>query len=117
MRTVRFRVGQWPSLLAVKLEEDADGVRPVPVRSSVVTWVWSLLSPDRLALLRRMAGLDPMTRREVARLVGRSWRTVHRDLAILVEAGLVEETADGRVVCRIARIEIEIDLCDPPDEA
>lgn len=117
MRTVRYRVGWWPRILGEGLEEDADRIVPTAVYGTAIDLLWSRLSVDRLALLRRMAGLDPMTRREAARLVGRSWRTVHRDLAILVEAGLVEETADGRVVCRIARIEIEIDLCDPPDEA
>lgn len=115
MRTVRYRVGWWLTAWNVELGEDGDRIRPVPVPASIAHVVWQRLSPERLRLLRRLAKAGPVSRREAARLVGRPWRSVHRDLEVLTEAGLVGIEPDGRIAGRTGRIEIEIDLLDDPE--
>jgi predicted transcriptional regulator len=48
-------------------------------------------------ILKSMAGQGPMAIREVARRVNRDVRAVHSDVHVLLNAGLVERTDNGRV--------------------
>jgi predicted transcriptional regulator len=59
--------------------------------------LWKTLTPKRWTILKSMAGQAPMAIREIARRVDRDVRAVHSDLHLLLNAGLVERTDDGRV--------------------
>jgi len=65
---------------------------------SSVDLLWRVLTPRRWELLRAMAGQGPLAMREVARRVGRDVKGVHGDLHALLAAGLLDRTANGRVV-------------------
>ena len=65
---------------------------------SSVDLLWRVLTPRRWDLLRAMAGQGPLAMREVARRVGRDVKGVHGDPHALLDAGLLDRTADGRVV-------------------
>ena len=60
--------------------------------------LWKVLAPKRWQLLKAMTGQDPMTIREVARRVGRDVKAVHGDVRLLLKAGILDHTSDGRVV-------------------
>ena len=60
--------------------------------------LWKLLTAKRWELLKAVAGHDPMTIREVARLVGRDVKAVHSDVRALLDAGVLEHGEGGRRV-------------------
>jgi predicted transcriptional regulator len=59
--------------------------------------LWKTITPKRWALLKLMAGQGPMAIREIARRADRDVRAVHSDVHVLMNAGLVERSDDGRV--------------------
>ena len=69
-----------------------------------------ICAPKRLAILRAMAGGGPVSVREVARRVGRDVKSVHRDMAALVEAGLLDRSERGRMSCPYDGVRMEADL-------
>jgi predicted transcriptional regulator len=60
--------------------------------------LWKTLTPKRWALLKTMAGAGALAIREVARRVKRDVRAVHSDIHAVLKAGILDRTADGRVV-------------------
>ncbi len=59
--------------------------------------LWKTITPKRWAMLKMMAGRGPMAIREIARRADRDVRAVHSDVHVLMNAGLVEHSEDGRV--------------------
>ena len=59
--------------------------------------LWKTITPKRWLILKSMAGQGPMAIREIARRVDRDVRAAHSDVHVLLNAGLVERTDDGRV--------------------
>ena len=64
----------------------------------------------RWALLRAMVGQGPMTIRGLAREVGRDVKAVHGDVHALLDAGLVDRTAEGRVVFPYDAVHVDFEL-------
>lgn len=62
-----------------------------------VELLWQTLTPRRWDILRAMTGREPMSLRSVARLIGRDVKNTHADMRALIDAGLVEKTAEGQV--------------------
>lgn len=60
--------------------------------------LWTLLTAKRWDLLQAMTGQGPMTIREAARRVGRDVKAVHGDVHALLQAGLLDHTAEGRIL-------------------
>jgi predicted transcriptional regulator len=60
--------------------------------------LWQTLTRKRWELLQAMTGAGAMSIREVARRVGRDVKAVHGDVTALVTAGIVERTADGKIL-------------------
>lgn len=56
------------------------------------------LSPARWTLLRALREQGACSVYELARRLGRNYKNVHTDVAALLEAGLVERTAEGVAV-------------------
>lgn len=69
-----------------------------------------ICAPKRLAILRSMAGAGPLPVREVARRVGRDVKAVHRDMAALVNAGLLDRGEGGRMSFPYDGVRMEVDL-------
>ena len=55
------------------------------------------LTPARWTLLGRLREAGPLTIYELARRLARDYKNVHTDVARLIDLGLVERAADGRV--------------------
>jgi predicted transcriptional regulator len=54
-----------------------------------------VLAPSRLAIVKALAGQSALSIREVARRVNRDVQAVHRDVTTLINAGVIDRTADG----------------------
>ena len=72
--------------------------------------LWQTLTKKRWALLRAMVGQGPMTIRGLAREVGRDVKAVHGDVHALLNAGLVDRTAEGRVVLPYDAVHVDFEL-------
>lgn len=70
----------------------------------------STLSPKRLALMRALRQAGPMSVRALAGRLGRDYKSVHGDVALLSAAGLLERPARDRVSAPWNRIISEISL-------
>ncbi len=60
--------------------------------------LWKVLTAKRWELLKAMAGEGPMTLRGAARRVQRDVKAVHGDVHALLNAGVLERDARGRIV-------------------
>lgn len=72
--------------------------------------LWKVLTAKRWELLKAMAGKGPLTIREVARRVDRDVKGVHGDVHALIDAGLLDKTAQNRVVFPFSAIRVEFTL-------
>ena len=63
--------------------------------------LFRLLTPKRWELLETLQAEGPCGVRELARLLGRDVRRVHDDLSVLLEAGLVEKTEEGKLIVQV----------------
>ncbi len=59
--------------------------------------LWKVLTPKNWELLKVMTGAGPMSIREASRRVGRDVKAVHGDIHVLLKAGMLVRTDDGRV--------------------
>jgi predicted transcriptional regulator len=57
-----------------------------------------------------MAGAGPVTIREAARRLSRDVKAVHGDVHALLDAGIMQRTADGRVVFPFDAIRVDVML-------
>ena len=60
--------------------------------------LFKVLAGKRWELLRVMQGAGAITLREAARRAGRDVKAVHSDVHALLAAGILEKTADGRII-------------------
>ena len=60
-----------------------------------VELLWKTLTRKRWDLLHAMTGQGAMSIREAARRVGRDVKAVHGDVRALINAGVLDRTADG----------------------
>ena len=88
--------------------EAVDGAERIDFTS--VELLWRVLTPRRWDVLRAMAGQGPLAMREVARRVGRDVKGVHGDIHALLDAGLLDRTADGRVVFPYDAVHVDFTL-------
>jgi len=68
-----------------------------------------ILAPSRLAIVKALAGQGSLAIREVARRVERDVQAVHRDVTMLIDAGVVDRTDKG-IAFPYARIHFEFDV-------
>jgi len=72
--------------------------------------LFRLLTVKRWELIRALAGIGPVTIREAARQVGRDVKAVHGDVHALLNAGILQKTADGLVVFPFDAIRVDVML-------
>ena len=59
--------------------------------------LFSVISPKRWELIEHLQKLGAVSVRGLARALGRDMKRVHEDVTLLLEWGIVERTADGKV--------------------
>ena len=72
--------------------------------------LFRVLSPKRWELIERLQALGPTSVRGLARALERDVKRVHEDVASLIEVGLVEKTAGGKIHVPYAVIEADFAL-------
>ena len=72
--------------------------------------LWRTLSPKRWDVLKAMTGAGPLSLREVARRVQRDVKSVHADVHILLNAGLLDKTGDGKLVFPFDAVHVDFML-------
>ncbi len=60
--------------------------------------LWKVLTVKRWQLIEALTGAGPVTIRETARRVQRDVKAVHSDVHALLNTGLLDKTADGKIV-------------------
>jgi len=73
--------------------------------------MWRILNANRWAILKAMTGAGPLGLRELARRVQRDVKAVHTDTRILLRAGVIDRTGDGKLLFpyRHVRMQCELD--------
>ena len=69
-----------------------------------------VLTPNRWALLRALRSRGPSSIRALAQALGRDYRGVHADVAVLVDAGLIERDDGGSISVPWSRVTAEMAL-------
>jgi predicted transcriptional regulator len=69
--------------------------------------MWKTLTAKRWELIKSMAGAGPMSIREAARRVKRDVKSIHGDVQVLLDAGVLDRTEDGRVVLPYDEIHVD----------
>lgn len=72
--------------------------------------LFRVLSPKRWELLERLQSLGATSVRGLARALERDVKRVHEDVGVLIEVGLIEKTAGGKVHVPYAVIEADCAL-------
>ena len=75
-----------------------------------VELLWKVLTVKRWDLLKVMTGQGEMSIREVARQLSRDVKAVHGDVQALLKAGVLERTADGRVIFPYDAVHVDFTL-------
>ena len=69
--------------------------------------LWQVLTAKRWELLKALCGGGPMSIREAARRVERDVKAVHGDVSALLDAGVLNRTADGRIEFPFDAVKVE----------
>jgi predicted transcriptional regulator len=72
--------------------------------------LFRLLTAKRWQLIRALIGAGPLTIREAARRVNRDVKAVHGDVHALLNAGVLQKTANGLVVFPFDAIRVDVML-------
>ncbi|MDB5360856.1 MAG: hypothetical protein JWO51_2153 [Rhodospirillales bacterium] len=75
-----------------------------------VELLWQTLTRKRWELLKAMTGQGAMTIRAVARRVERDVKAVHGDVHALLDAGVLDRTADGKVIFPFDAVHVDFML-------
>lgn len=72
--------------------------------------LWRVLTAKRWELLKALCGAGPVSIREAARRVTRDVKAVHGDVTALLEAGVLNRVADGRIEFPYETVKVEFML-------
>lgn len=81
---------------AIRSAEAGEGIEATPsIEFASYEDMHKVLTPVRLAIAKVLMGQGALPIREVARRLGRDVQAVHGDVTTLVNAGVIDRTADG----------------------
>jgi predicted transcriptional regulator len=110
MATVTVGVSSTEDTKARALAAFGGEMQGAVISFSTAELLWRVITPKRWEVLRVMAGAGPIAIREVARRVGRDVKSVHGDVQALLRAGVVDRSADGRVLFPYNAIHVDFVL-------
>jgi predicted transcriptional regulator len=110
MKTVTLQVAKTESVK--RRAQDAFKGKKQGARISFATpeLLFRMLTAKRWDLIRALAGAGAMTIRGVARRVGRDVKAVHGDIRMLLDAGVLRKTEDGRIVFPFDAVHVDVML-------
>jgi predicted transcriptional regulator len=86
------------------------GEREAHIAFATPELLWQVLTAKRWELLKALCGAGRVSIREAARRVGRDVKAVHGDVKTLLDAGLLNRTADGGIEFPFQAIRVEFVL-------
>lgn len=72
--------------------------------------LWKILAPNRMAVLKTLAGSEPLALREIARRVSRDVKAVHTDVQMLLKAGILEKNEADKIIFGYDAIHVDFML-------
>lgn len=75
-----------------------------------VELLWQVLTAKRWEILKAMTGAGALSIREIARRVERDVKAVHADVHALLNAGVISQTPEGRMVFPYDAIHVDFVL-------
>ena len=75
-----------------------------------VELLWQTMTAKRWELLKAMTGQAAMSMRDAARRVGRDVKSVHGDIHVLLDAGVLDREEDGRIVFPFDAVHVDFTL-------
>lgn len=72
--------------------------------------LWTVMTPGRWAMISALAGREPMSQRAVARLLDRDVKNVHGDVHALLNAGILDQTADGQILFPYEAVRVDFTI-------
>jgi predicted transcriptional regulator len=70
----------------------------------------SVMSPKRLQLLRQLRSEGASSIRALSGALQRDYKSVHGDVTLLADAGLIERSKDGKIAVTWDKVNAELDL-------
>lgn len=112
MNTVVLEVRSLSQTLAdaSRAMEAGRGDREARIAFATPELLWQVLTAKRWELLKTMCGAGPMSIRETARRAKRDVKAVHGDVTALLEAGVLQRTAEGGVEFPFDAVKVEFML-------
>lgn len=93
---------------------DGEDVReqPAEIAFESMDTLLAVLTPNRWRLLKALKTEGPVSIRRLSQVVGRDYRGVHADASALLDVGLVEKNADGKILVGWDRITAEMQITE-----
>lgn len=112
MSTVVLEVRSLADTLADAARVMQTGIAEPETRIGFATpeLLWQVLTAKRWELLKALCGAGPVSIREAARRVGRDVKAVHGDVTALLNAGILERSAEGGVEFPFDAVKVEFML-------
>ncbi len=110
MKTVRLSVESVNSVIDSALQAFDGKPQGDYISFASLELLWKVLAPNRMAIVKTLAGSQPLALREVARRVGRDVKAVHNDVQMLLKAGVLDKTESGQIVFGYDEIHVDFML-------
>ena len=101
----------------VRVWKAGKGEKSARISFATPELLWKVLTAKRWELLKTLCGAGPIPIREASRRVGRDVKAVHSDVSALVNAGVLDRSADGRIVFPFEAVKVEFVLQAAPPAA
>jgi predicted transcriptional regulator len=72
--------------------------------------LWKVLTAKRWDILKALTGQESLAMREIARRLDRDIKAIHGDVHALLDAGLLEKTANGRIEFPFDAVRVDFTL-------
>ncbi|MFD0914392.1 HVO_A0114 family putative DNA-binding protein [Methylophilus luteus] len=110
MKTVLLSV-ESPASVAERAKQAMQAIpQKAHISFSTLDLLWKVLAPNRMAILKTMAGSGPLALREIARRLGRDVKAVHTDVQLLLKTGVLEKTASGQLLFDYEAVHVDFML-------
>lgn len=116
MKTAVIEINSdWKAALRTGAKGIRQAVKSGRIQQATFTYaspelLFSEISPKRWGVLEAMSDTGESSLRELARRLERDVKSVHRDVHILLEVGLLEKTESGKIICPFDKVRVDFTL-------
>lgn len=93
-----------------RLDRDSDEVGTATISFESMAGLLKFLTANRWNLLATLRKLGPSSARALAKALGRDYRGVHADVALLIDAGLIVRDEHRKIGVPWSRLTAEMDF-------